>query len=323
MTSSETCERRKGIFRKFSGQTLFLLLWGLVWFALADPQLLAKTATDALALCIRQVIPVLFPIAAAGGLLVSFAPPSRRLCRWIGRPFRLSDASVGVLLISLVSGFPLGAMLASRLREARRIGQEEASRLAAYTNNASAAFLVGCVGKRWFGSAKAGWILWISSIASALLIGLWMARRAPHPAAVNEEERPLPGAAELANALKTTGQGMLYLTVFVVFFAVFGAFLDRLLATLLPEGSFAALVQALIAAVFELTRGSAALAALPLSLPLRMGLVGAATGFGSLSVFMQCMAAGKAVRGERLLQARLAIGAASGTLALLLTLIFS
>lgn len=292
--------------------TAFLLLWGLVCFALRDPELLAVRIEESLALCVQQVIPVLFPVAAAGGLLTCFTAPPSFLCRPIGRLFRLSDASVGVLLISLVSGFPVGAMLASRLREARRIGQEEASRLACYTNNASAAFLTGCVGGRFFGDVKVGWILWLSSTAAALTVGVWMGRRAPHPAPDDGGARPLPTPAALAESLKATAIGMLNLTAFVVFFAVFCAFLDRSLTALLPAGDFSAYVQAGAAAFFEITGGLSEIAALSLVLPLRVGLAGAAVGFGGLSVFMQCMAAGKAVRGERLLKARLLIGLLSG-----------
>lgn len=301
-----------------SGQICLLLLWGLILFALRDADLLADTVTGAITLCIRQVIPVLFPIAAAGGLLTCFAALPSRLCRPVGRLFRLSDASVSVLVIALVSGFPVGAMLASRLLEAGRIGQEEASRLACYTNNASAAFLTGCVGARFFGDVRIGWIIWISTTAAALSVGLLMARGVPPPAPSAERERTLPTPAMLADSLKSTAKGMLNLAAFVVFFAVFCAFLDRALTALLPAGEFAASVKALTAAFFEITNGLFAIADLSIALPLRMGAAGAAAGFGGLSVFLQCTAAGPAVQGMRLLQARLLIGLLSGIFAVLL-----
>ena len=111
---------------------------------------------------------------------------------------------------------------------------------------------------------------------------------------------------------------MLNLTVFVVFFAVFCAFLEKSLMALLPSGELSALVQAVTASFFEITGGLAAVADLSLALPLRMGISGAAAGFGGLSVFLQCMAAGKAVQGTRLFRARLLIGVLSGIFAMLL-----
>ncbi len=303
------------------GQSCLLLLWGLILFALRDSALLAETVTDALALCVGRVIPVLFPVAAAGGLLTCFAAPPRFLCRPIGRLFRLSDASVGVLVIALVSGFPIGAMLSSRLLETGRIGREEASRLACYTNNASAAFLTGCVGARFFGDRRIGWILWISTTAAALTVGFFMARRAPYPTPDVAGERTLPTPTQLAQSLKATGQGMLNLTVFVVFFAVFCAFLERTLTAILPASKLSALLAAVVSAFFEITGGLGAIADLSLALPLRVGLAGAAAGFGGLSVFLQCMAAGRAVQGRRLWKARLGIGFLAGILALLLCFI--
>ncbi len=311
--------RSARLARSLGGQIALLLLWGLICFSLCDGELLAQKGREALTLCITRVIPVLFPIAAAGGLLTTLAPPPRLLCRPIGRLFGLSDPSVGVLLIALVSGFPIGAMLASRLLESGRIEGEEASRLAAYTNNASAAFWVSCVGADFFGSRKAGWMLWCSSTLAALIVGAWMGRNAPRSVQCQGRENPLPPAAELASSLKATGMGMISLTVFVVFFTVFCAFLNRSFNLLLPENGGTAAVKALIAAIFEITGGLAAIAKLSVRFPLRMLLAGAAGGWGGLSVFMQCMASGRALQvesaGKRLLGARLWIGLLSGIFA--------
>ncbi len=284
---------------------LLLLLWGFVAFALADSYLLATAVEDALTLCVTRLIPTLFPIAAAGGLLTLFAPPPRRLCKPIGRFFHLSDESVGVLLISLISGFPIGAMLASRLREARRIGPEEASRLAAFTNNASAAFYVSFVGRGLFHSAAVGWLLWGASIAAALTVGRWMALGAPHPPHRPPEGHRMPSPGQCAASLKQTAKGMVYLCAFVVFFAVFSTFLRSALCYLLPAGSLRQGVIALLTAVFELTGGALAIAELSLPLWGRILLLSGAAGFGGLSVLMQCLAAGKAADGARLFPARL------------------
>lgn len=298
-----------------------LLLWGLILFALWDADLLAKTVSESLTYCVTRIIPVLFPIAAAGGLLTCFAAPPRLICRPVGRLFRLSDASVGVLMIALVSGFPIGAMLSSRLLESGRISKEEASRLASYTNNASAAFLTSGVGVGIFGEYRIGWILWIASTLSALAVGVLMGRRVPPPSvreiADDIADAP-PTLAKLAESLKVTGLGMMNLTVFVVFFAVFCKFGNDLLCILLPSGTGADLVQALMTAFLEITGGLAVIGKLSYSLPIRIGLAGAAAGWGGLSVFMQCMAAGRAVQGRRLWKARLSIAVLSGILAMML-----
>ena len=303
------------------GQIAFLLLWGFVWFALKDAELMVRTAKDALSLCITQVIPVLFPVAAAGGLLTCFATFPKWVCKPIGRLFRLSDASVGVLILSLIAGFPIGAMLASRLREAKRIGEEEASRLAAYTNNASAAFLTGCVGTDFFGDSKMGWILWGATTLSSLTVGIGMARRVFCSSEDVERMQEKPTGTRLAKSLAATGVGMVNLTAFVVFFFVFCAFLDRALFSLLPSGKTTETVRAIVSAGLEITGGLFAIASLSWTLPVRMALAGFACGWGGLSVLMQCIAAGKAVSGKRLLVARLQIALLTGTVSFLLSVL--
>lgn len=311
------------------GQGLLLLLWGFMLFGLHDPALCHAHAWDALVLCIRTVIPTVFPIAAAGGILTCMAPPPKFLCRLPGRLFYLTDESVSVLLISLVSGFPVGAMLASRLLEVGKIDAREAARLCCYTNNASAAFLIGTVGGGFFGLRKLGWILWLSSTCAALCLAVWMGQReqkrtgAPKNRAEKqgEKEQSLPTPAMLARSVANTGLGMLKLAAFVVFFAVFCTFLEECLEFLLPDGRLFRYFKAACYSFFEITGGLRSIASLPLPILLRMAFAGMATGFGGLSVFFQCMAAGDAPRALNLFAARLWMGLLCGGFAMIFTLL--
>ena len=312
------------------GQGLLLLIWGFMCFGLYSPTLFRARAWDALVLCIRQVLPTVFPIAAAVGILTCMAPPPHLLCRPMGRLLRFSDESVGVLFISLVSGFPVGAMLASRLLEVGAIDREEAARLCCVSNNASAAFLVGTAGEGFFHRAKAGWILWISSTLAALCVAALMGRRrdkrggeiCPPSCRRSDRDRlPTPGA--LARSVASTGMGMLKLSAFVVFFAVFCTFLEEGLELLLPDRPLYRYLKAGCYSFFEITGGLEALSHLPLSNWMCMTLAGVATGFGGLSVYFQCMASGDAPDSLLLFAARwklaLLCGIFSGIFTLLLT----
>ena len=321
MQRGESLKRRHRLSKdsivKHSGISVLLLLWGMIFFALHNPALTAQVVTDALRLCIGRVIPILFPIAAAGGLLTAYAAVPAFLGRWVGRLFRISTPSVGVLLISLVAGFPIGAMLASRLWERGRIDEEEASRLACYTNNASGAFLTGCVGVGYFGNPQVGWILWIASSAAALTVGLWMGARAFGAANARVSPPRELVAVSPADSIKSTAVGMLNLTAFVSFFAVFCRFLNESLTALLPDGYGAQTLRAAVVAFFEITGGLSEIASLPIHLLIRVGLAGLFIGWSGVSVILQCMAAGKAVQGKRLWQARLWTGLLSGLYAIL------
>lgn len=322
--------RMSWCLRSISGQCLLLLLWGFMCFGLRAPALFRAHAWDALVLCIRTVIPSVFPIAAAGGILTCMAPPPHFICRLPARLFSLSDESVGVLLISLVSGFPVGAMLASRLLEVGKIDGEEAARLCCYTNNASAAFLVGTVGEGFFGSAKIGWILWLSSMLASLTLALIMGRRARktwrerrkqmEKGSGHENLLPTPGA--LARSVASTGLGMLKLSAFVVFFAVFCTFLEECLELLLPDRILFRYVKAACYCFFEITGGLRALSALSIPTVLQTALAGIVTGFGGLSVFFQCMAAGDAPSALSLFAARMKISLLGGIFATIFALLW-
>lgn len=308
------------------GQGLLILLWGFMCFGLRAPALFRAHAWDALVLCIRTVIPTVFPIAAAGGILTCMAPPPRMICALPGKLLALSHESVGVLFISLVSGFPVGAMLSSRLLEVGKIDREEAARLCCYTNNASAAFLVGTVGEGFFGSPKVGWILWLSSVSAALWVGISMGQRArkqgvcPRPSHGGSAEfLPTPGA--LARSVANTGMGMLRLSSFVVFFAVFCTFGEECLEFLLPDRILFRYVKTACYCLFEITGGLRAVSSLALPMLLKMAFAGIATGFGGLSVFFQCMASGDAPDALSLMGARVKMGILCGMFAMIFALL--
>lgn len=308
------------------GQGLLLLMWGFMCFGLRAPTLFRAHAWDALVLCIRTVIPTVFPIAAAGGILTCMAPPPRYLCRLPARMLALSHESVGVLFISLVSGFPVGAMLSSRLLEVGKIDREEAARLCCYTNNASAAFLVGTVGEGFFGSARVGWILWLSCVTAALWVGVSMGRKARRRGACPRAENgrsvellPTPGA--LARSVANTGMGMLRLSSFVVFFAVFCTFWEECLEFLLPDRILFRYVKAVCYCLFEITGGLRSVAGLSIPMLVKIAFAGIATGFGGLSVFFQCMASGDAPNALSLMGARVKMGILCGIFAMIFALL--
>ena len=147
-----------------------------------------------------------------------------------------------------------------------------------------------------------------------------MGAHAPAPLGQNGEARG--STISPADCIKSTALGMLYLTAFVSFFAVFGGFVRTVLAVWLPAGRWSDLFCAILSAFLEITGGVAQIASLSLPLIPRIGLAGLAVGWSGLSVILQCMAAGRAVYGRRLLRARGWIALLCGAYGILLALFF-
>lgn len=291
--------------RPSSLRLMLLLLWSFTLFGLLKPSVIGEAAAEGLRFCGTKLIPSLFPLAAAGSILAKVGLGKRsgavigRILGWL----RISPVSAVCVLMGLFAGFPVGAIIASSLAESGQIDSEEASRLCCFTNNASAAFLVGAVGNGLFGDNRIGWLLWCAQSAAALTVGAIMGYRATKGGAHSSSggrkalthSIPLDWGA-VSRAIASSALGMLSLAAFVVFFSALTAFIGegmKALSAQLGFGRAAMLTETAIGGFFEISGGLKRTAALALPKFTKVLLAAAVTGWSGLSVCMQVLASAK------------------------------
>ena len=232
---------------------LFLLGTGLL---LAFPRQTSAYALDGVELCLRSVIPSLLPFFVLTALFQERALPlrlGRLLAPVFRRCFRLSGAGGSILLLGLVSGYPVGAAAASALYRKQGCGKDEAQRLLIIANNCGPAFLLGILGGRVFGRTGPAFLLLAIHIAVTLWLGLLLGA--------------FPGPPPLGKA----GSAVLTVCAYVILFSVPVRFL--------PE-------QALLRGLVELTGGLAALSGFTLKNAVTAAFL---LGWGGLSVCAQVL----------------------------------
>lgn len=154
---------------------------------LMHPAQVSAAVQESLMLCMRTVIPSLFPFFVVTALLLRLGLDGmlRPLCAPFMRPlFRLRGECAAPLLAGILGGYPTGARAAAQLYEQGGITRGEAERLLGFCNNCGPGFLVGFVGAGVLGSVRAGIALLVIHIVAALISGMILCR--------------LPGRAETA-----------------------------------------------------------------------------------------------------------------------------
>ena len=262
-------------FRRFLTRTeplLFLLCAGLL---LAFPQAVSAYALEGVELCRKSVIPSLLPFFVLTALFQERALPLRlgkTLEPVFWRLFRLSGAGGSVLLLGLVSGYPVGAAAASALYRSRCCGREEAQRLLAIANNCGPAFLLGILGGRVFGRAGPAFCLLGIHISVTLWLALLLgAMPGPEPEAVDAPYAAVPFPAAFPRAVVRAGESVLTVCAYVILFSVPLRFL--------PEWP-------LLRGLVELTGGLAALRGFT---PANAAAAAFLLGWGGLSVCAQVL----------------------------------
>ena len=210
-----------------------------------DAKCAVSGAADGIQLCIRCVIPSLFPFLILSNLInnallgrrINILSPIRKLC---GIP----QGSESLLLLGLLGGYPVGAQVVSAAYKSGHLPKQTAERMLGFCNNAGPAFIFGLIGAL-FTSISIPWVIWFIHMLSALAVGIILPNKSTETCSV-AGAKPL----SITDALKISITIMANICGWVVIFRMIIAICNRWFLWLLP-GVF----QGLLAGILELTNG--------------------------------------------------------------------
>ena len=211
------------------GYIIVAILSGMLAL-LFDSRTALNGASEGIDLCIRTVIPSLFPFFLLSSLLTSVISGAKSpLLKPLGKLCKIPDGSESLLLIGLLGGYPIGAQCICNAYESGQIRKSDAQRMLGFCNNAGAAFLFGMVGQ-FFDSKSAAASLWLIHIMSALMTAMVLPRSYSDVAILISE-----GSTGVGNAMQQSIRAMANVCGWVVVFRVILRFLDHWFLWLLPQ----------------------------------------------------------------------------------------
>ena len=112
-----------------------------------DPNTAVRSASDAIALCLKTVVPSLFPFFVLSSMLTSALISSRSIIlQPIGRFCRMQPGTESILLMGLLGGYPTGAQITAQAWREGTVDHRQARRMLGFCCNAGPAFLFGICG---------------------------------------------------------------------------------------------------------------------------------------------------------------------------------
>ncbi len=270
---------------KISRKYIYAALAGLAMFVIIlDGKTAVQSAATGIELCIRTVIPSLFPFFILSGILSSVIagqdiPP----LRFLGRLCKIPRGSESILILGFLAGYPVGAQLIAQSYRDGRLSLQTARRMLCFCNNAGPAFIFGLV-STMFSSPAAPWLLWLIHILSGLLVGLLLPATELIPCRLKRHETTsLPKAME--KAIRTTAT----VCGWVVIFRIILGFCTRWFLWRLPVA-----LQVLLSGLLELSNGCVRLSEVS-SEGLRFVIAGILLSAGGLCVTMQTVSVSQSV----------------------------
>lgn len=237
-------------------------------------------AAEGIELCIKSVIPSLFPFFVLSSMLTSslwgcrMFTPLARLCG-------LPGGSGSVLMVGLLGGYPVGAQNVSRVYRQGLLCKSQAERMLSFCSNAGPSFFFGIVAAR-FSFWWAGIALWGIHIFSALMVASLLPG-VPGEDITLQERNQMP----LPNALNESIKVMANVCGWVILFRVILAFLERWLLWMLSDP-----LRISIAGFLELANGCCMLEQIR-DEHLRFVIASGLLGIGGICVLMQTIAVTK------------------------------
>lgn len=240
----------------------------------------AKTAlhgaNEAIDLCIRVLIPSLFPFFVLITLLNS-AVVGRdiRILRPLELFLRIPKGTGSIFLGGMLGGYPSGAQLVHQSWSSGIVSRESANRMLSFCSNAGPAFIFGMIAAK-FDSREIAWVIWLIHIASSLIVGR----------SISIQEAPIQVKLQtnqmtLADALRKSISIMASVCAWVLLFRILISFCSNWFLWALPVQ-----IQVTIISFLELANGCSYLDLIEND-GLRMIICSVSLNFGGICVAMQ------------------------------------
>ena len=253
--------------------TAFLSAAG-IFLLIIDGQTAIEGAAEGIDLCIRSVIPALFPFFVLGSLLTATLLGSNvPLLRYLGKLFCVPTGAESLVLIGFLGGYPVGAQTLAQAYRSGQLDKKSAERMLAFCNQPGPSFLFGILGTI-FSPGKAC-LLWAIQICSAFLVSCCIP--ASEEVSGIRGQEPITLAAAVMQGIRT----MAAVCGWVILFRIGIAFVNRWFLWILPDS-----LQVGIMGLLELANGCLALNRIS-DPSIRFLICSGMLGFGGICVTMQ------------------------------------
>ena len=231
------------------------------------------------------------------------------LHRFMKPIFNVRGEGAFAFLMGIISGYPMGAKIASNFRKNNICSKEECERLLSFTNNSGPLFILGTVGILMFGNSMIGILLLITHLLASISVGFlfrfWKKNKnsflSSSPPAYQTDKNMVSFSnlgEVLAQSITSSISTIFLIGGFVVIFSSIisilkaSGLLNCLYITIKPIFQFLAIdtnfIQGLLTGLLEITNGINSICTIKCKkISISIIFTAFLLGFGGISIFFQ------------------------------------
>lgn len=271
-----------------------------------------QAVKSGLTLWANSVVPSLFPFFVATEILINtdiINILGKLLNDYMKPLFNIRGEGSFAFIMGIISGYPVGAKIASEFRKNNICSKEECERLLSFSNNSGPLFIIGTVGILMYGSTIIGLLLFITHILAGITVGIifrfWKRNTKSNLSTssrkIQNNNISFSNLGEvLSNSITNSISTIFLIGGFVVIFScvisilkasgilnILTSFISPVFNTFNIDTSF---VSPLICGFLEITNGINSISQIACKkLSINLILTAFLLGFGGLSVFLQVL----------------------------------
>ncbi len=210
------------MWQKIKNLTLCTLLAATLILLLINSKSVNLGAFKGLVVCTEIIIPSLFIFSVIGIFLVSsncLSSLNKLITPFSKFAFGLGGNLFFIFLISLFSGYPIGAKLIDNSVKNKEIDESTANSMLCYCVNAGPAFVVLAVGEKVFLSKNLGYVLLLSHVLTSIIFAVFLRSKITNTK-IAEKDSPQNLGDTFVSSVSDATHSIINICAFVVLFSV-------------------------------------------------------------------------------------------------------
>ena len=271
--------------KKYSNLIIVILTFIILIVILLNKTIVSETIINSFYIWFNTLVPSMLPMFIISDILINYNFTKyipNKIINFISKIFNISNNATLIVLLSLVSGFPLNAMNIITSYNNNLISKEEAEHLLLFNHFPNPLFVLNTVGVLYLNNNKYGVIILISTYLSSIILGILVRNKntLTNNNCITKRSKSQTFTEIFSSSIKKSINSLLMISVTVCLFLI----LSTLIINIFHLNSYLSLG---IKGILEMTMGLEHLSKMNISNIFKVILSSSIISFGGLSIHMQ------------------------------------